>query len=153
MNLEYLRQDLAQAGWKELQPGQYLGIPFDLIGGKGGLTKWNVYVCVIPRLDQATASTWQQNFQLMNKKAKSIIWGKCFLLCLIAQEVAPEVLEMLKGDSFGLFGLVRLQGGGGNIFIADEGNKRVYGKVPALPLDVHNNSAAMVKILNRALNR
>lgn len=153
MDMDYLQKQLAQAGWKDLKPGQHLGIPFDLIGARGTVTKWNVYVSVVPRLDQATARTWQQNFELMNKKAKSIVWGKCFLLCLIAQEVAPEVLEMLKGDSFGLFGLIRLQGGGGNIFIVDEGGKTVYGKVPALPLDVHNNSAAMAKILEGALNR
>jgi len=153
MHLEQLRQDLAQSGWKDLQPGQHLGIPFDLIGGKSGLTKWNVYVSVVPRLDQATARAWQQNFELMNKKAKSIVWGKSFLLCLIAQEVSPDVLEMLKGDSFGLFGVIRLQGGGGNIFIADEGNKRVYGKAPALPVDVNRNRNALLKILDGALNR
>jgi hypothetical protein len=56
-------------------------------------------------------------------------------------------VRALSGDAFGLFGLLRLKGGGGNILVADMKNKQVYGKVPAVPIDVHKYSKKAKEIL------
>jgi len=152
MDLAYLRYELERAGWRDLGPGQHMGFPFELIGRRRyTLTRWDVLVKVLPRLDQAIANVWRNNFQEINRRSKSWIWGRCFILCLVAEEVSPEVLHALKGDSFGLFGMFRLQGGGGNVFVADEQNGLVYGNIPALPLDVHRFSQSTVDVLSRAL--
>lgn len=97
------------------------------------------------------ARAWQENFAVISGRSKSLLWGRCFLLCLVAQEVSPEVLPALQGDSFGLFGAFRLEGGGGNVLVADLKNRQVYGKVPALPLDVHNLTQGAAQILWRVV--
>ena len=90
---------------------------------------------------------WKQNFISLSKQSQSLIWGKCFVLCLIAEQVTPEVTQAIRGDKFGLFGVVRIKGGGGNVFIADLQGKQVYGKVPALPLDVRKFSKQAQEML------
>jgi hypothetical protein len=150
MNLEYVRGELTKGGWKKVQPGQHLGLTFDLVGERHfALTKWNILVKVLPKLDAGAAEEWKANFAMISKKSQSLIWGKCFVLCLVAEQVAPEVTQAIKGNSFGLFGIVRLKGGGGNVFIADLNGKQVYGKVPALPMDVHTFSKSAQGLLQR----
>jgi hypothetical protein len=154
MNLDYIKSQLSKAGWKNIQPGSHVEIDFDLVGSRHFLfTKWNVLVKVLPILDREATTTWQANFKRISQKSKSFIWGKCFLLCLIAEDVSPEVSKSISADTFGLFGVFRLQGGGGNILITDLKNKQVYGKVPALPVDVHNFSQSVKGILSTALNK
>lgn len=153
MNLDYVRSELARAGWGNLQPRPHMGIDFDLAGSRRFflITKWDILVKVVPLFDQETANHWQANFTLISNRSKSLLWGRCFMLCLIAEQVSPEVQHSLSTDSFGLFGVIRLQGGGGNVVIADATSRQVYGKVPALPYDVHKFSKSTVEILTRAL--
>lgn len=154
MDLEYLKSELTKAGWKKLDSGSHMEFDFDLIGVRYfTLTKWNILVKTIPLLNQDTVAQWEDTFKTINKKSKSLFWGKCFLLCLLAKDVSEDLLESIRGDSFGALGLFRLKGGGGNIFIADLKNKRVYGKVPALPYDVHKYSKSVKKIIVQSINK
>jgi hypothetical protein len=150
MEIEPLQKGLATIGWKDVRPAQVQGLDFDLVGTRNWtLTKWSILVKVLPRLDAGTANLWQQHFQMLSKASKSYIWGKCFVLCLVAGDVAPNVVGTLKGDSFGLGGVLRLQGGGGNVLVADASTGQVYGRVPALPLDVYTLMAGARDVLAR----
>lgn len=154
MDLNSLAQELFRNGWQDVRPGVHMGFNFDLVGNRRPMlgTRWDILVKVLPVLDMPMATAWQQNFAVINSQSKSIWWGRCFLLCLLAQEVSPEALPMLQGDSFGLFGVLRWEGGGGNIIVADLKNRQVYGKIPALPLDVHNMTEKTLQLLWRVLN-
>jgi hypothetical protein len=148
MNIESIKSEFEKSGWKNVGPGSHLNVVFDLIGSRRfTITKWNILVKVLPMLDQAEAAVWKANFEELSRRSKSLIWGKCFILCLVAEDVAPEISGALSGDAFGLFGLLRLKGGGGNILVADMKNKQVYGKVPAVPIDVHKYSKKAKEIL------
>ena len=152
MNLDYLRNRLATDGWQDVRPRQHLGIDFDLVGSrKFTLTPWTVLVKTLPRLDRETIGNWRASFEMLSDKSKSYLWGKCFLLCLVADEVAPDVVQAISGDAFGLLGILRLKGGGGNVLIADSRSKQVYGKVPTLPADVRKFSKSVTEILRAAL--
>ncbi len=152
MNVNVIKNGLEGAGWKQVQPGSHLGIEFDLVGYRRfTITKWNILVKVLPMLDQTTANVWKDNFEHIGKKSKSLLWGKCFLLCLLAEDVSTQVSESLPADNFGLFGVVRLKGGGGNVLVADVKNRKVYGKVPLLPYDAHKFSKSAKEIMLQAL--
>lgn len=152
MDLDQLRNDLIADGWGEVGPGRHLGIDFDLVGSRRyTLTKWNILVKAVPKLDAEAAVAWQGTFNTIGDASKSFLRGKCFLLCLLADEISPDVLQSMSGDAFGLFGALRMKGGGGNIFIADATTRRVYGKVPRLPIDVHKFSKSTTDILQRVV--
>ena len=152
MTLDFIKGELEKAGWKKVDPGNHMEIAFDLVGSRRfAITKWNILVKTLPVLNRAEASVWKANFEELSRRSKSLIWGKCFLLCLVAEDVAPEIIGELSGDKFGLFGVVRLKGGGGNVLVADMKNRQVYGKVPAIPVDVHRFSKSAKDILNRAI--
>lgn len=152
MNVHLIKRGFEEAGWKQVQPGHHLGIDFDLVGHRRFLiTKWHILIKALPVLDQPTANAWRDNFERMSKKSKSVFVGKCFVLCLVAEEVSTQVSESLAADGFGLFGVVRLKGGGGTVFVADGSTRQVYGKVPALPYDVHKFSKGARDILFRSM--
>ena len=152
MHLDNLKLRLSQKGWKDTDPGTYLGIGFDLIGSRRFLlTEWRVLVKTVPLLDRDALLFWKSNFEMISKKSKSLIWGKGFLLCLLADDVSDDLAREVHGDGFGFLGVLRLRGGGGNVFIANKKNHQVYGKVPALPYDVHAYSKGVKEILSQAL--
>ena len=152
MTLDYVRDRLVQAGWRDVRPGLHMEVAFDLVGRRRfTLTKWSALVKALPVLDQATAAQWAAHFERISAQSKSWLWGQCFIMCLIADEVSPEVAAEPGPDSFGLFGLIRLKGGGGNALVADRRSKQVYGRVPALPYDVHRFSKSLMEILQGAV--
>ena len=152
MNLDDVKVGLSQTGWRDLGAGSYLGTSFDLIGSRQFLlTKWKVLVKSLPFLDRVTFLGWKSDFERMSKDSKSLIWGKCFLLCLLADDVRDDLPREELGDGFGFLGVVRVRGGGGNVLIVDKKNRKVYGKVPALPLDVHIYSKEVKEILSKGL--
>ena len=152
MHLDNIKLRLSQNGWKDIGSGIYLGIGFDLVGSRRFLfTKWRVLVKTIPILDRDALLLWRSNFETISKKSKSLIWGSCFLLCLLAESVSDDLVREVHGDSFGFLGVLRLRGGGGNVLIADQKNHKVYGKVPALPYDVHAYSKGAKEILSQAV--
>jgi hypothetical protein len=160
MNLTYFTAQLQQAGWKNIGPNNHLDLQFDLVGERNFfLTKWNILIKTLPMLDMPTASVWQANFKAMSEKSKHWFWGKCFLLCLITQQVTPDIavastnntvtvmdryLEMLLQDH---------RGGGGRVLIADDTTKQVYGEIPAIPYDAHKYTQSVKGILLDALGQ
>lgn len=154
MNFNSLAYHLQMDGWMISGAGMYNGLPFELIGQrKSNLTKWHILVKYMPVLDMNAAMAWQNNFTYLSNSVKSWVWGKCFMLCLVAQQVAPEAIYALQGDSFGALGVFRLKGGGGRVMIADESTHQVYGNVPALPLDVHKITESTKRILYFTLSQ
>jgi hypothetical protein len=138
MNLNILAEKLIQRGWAVQGPGEFLSYRFDLLAARNPLiTTWTLAVKHMARLDSGSSASAQGAFQQMSAKAKSIIWGKCFVLLLVCDSIAPEALGMLQSDTFGLGGLVRIEGGGGRIIIADSSTGQILGKVPSLPLDAN----------------
>jgi hypothetical protein len=147
INLNFVANALWQSGWKEIGPGAVEGIGFDLVGTRQSVMKWSILIKTLPMLDGQTAMLWQNNFNYINEKMKSFWWGKGFILCLMAQQVSPDTVRALQSDSFGLFGMIRIRGGGGRILISDQANRQVYGDVPALPYDVHKFTSDIKTIL------
>jgi hypothetical protein len=152
MDIEYVRKALVEQGWEKVQPGEHLGIKFDLVGErKKSMTHWNMLVKVLPTFDAATSEEWTKSFQFISKKSKSLWMGKCFVLCLVADQVAPDVAKAMQGDSFAMYHGVRMEGGGGTVLIADMQSKRVFGRVPNLPVDVYKLTMAAAEMLKQAI--
>ncbi len=153
MRTEVLQQELTKAGWKRVAPARYLERDFDLVGTRWfTFTKWRVLVKTLPVFNSATAAEWIQTYYAISRASKSLIWGRCFLLCLVADEVEEAAASQLVSDSFGFYGVLRFKGGGGIILAADEKSGAVYGRVPTLPYDVHKYSKSVKAILGRLVN-
>lgn len=148
-----IARELKEAGWKDIRPGNYLGFDFDYVGSRKaiGIVQWNVLVRLLPVLDSETVNVWAADFKQMNKKAQSWVMGKGFILCLVAQEIDPAILGYLQGSDFGLFGVIRMKGGGGTILVSDEKSGQVFGDIPRLPRDVHNFMTVTMKALMRCV--
>ena len=122
-----------------------------IIKRKFTLTKWFILIKFVDSLTSDNISLYKNEFEDISKKTKSWIWGQCFLYCVIANEVDVSIINEIEADSFGLWGVFRVKGGGGNFFLVDLDKRKVYGKVPALPYDVHKYSKSLVKILNNLI--
>lgn len=140
-------------GWKEIvQNSCYLGWRFDIVCERRYFfTKWYILIKFADRVDQYTIKECENIFSDISEESKSWIWGRCFLFCIIADIIDPHVVPRLQRDSFGLFGIFRLKGGGGNIFLLDLKNKKIYGDVPTLPYDVHKHSKEFKEILEEMI--
>lgn len=138
MNLNIFAEKLIQRGWMVQGAGEYLSFRFDLLATRNPMiTTWTLAVKHMGVMDGGKAASAQGAFQQMSGKAKSIVWGKCFVLLLVCDSIAPEALNQLQSDSFGLGGMVRIEGGGGRIIIADSSTGQIFGKIPSLPLDAN----------------
>jgi hypothetical protein len=149
MYLEPLKTGLEENGWKDIQSGCHLGIEFDLIGHRRFIAKWNILVKRIPLLDERALGIWRTNFMSLSNQSKSLLVGRCFLLCLFADDISPQLSGMLSGDSFGFMGMFRMKGGGGNVLVGNIRNGGVYGEVPSLPMDLHKFSKEAKEIMLR----
>lgn len=152
MDKKKLSELFQEKGWKIKQDTHYLEYPFDIIGERSFiLTNWYLLITFTDKLTKNNIPTFQNNFADISNKSKSWIWGKCFLYCVIANSTDPEITDSLKDDSFGLWGVFRLKGGGGKLFLADVSESKVYGKVPTLPYDIHKRSKELVEILQKVM--
>jgi hypothetical protein len=146
--LDGLPDDLTRAGWHSVGMGSHNGIDFEIIGSRRFFfTKWRVLVRRLQDFDRLSAETVLQDFETLSSKSKSWWWGSCFLLCIVADHVEADLGKAIRSDGLGLFGVVRLKGGGGRVLIADLERKEVYGEVPLLPVDVHRFTKQAKKIL------
>jgi len=154
MNSDELIQLLESKGWKKVaQNREYLNFNFDVIGERWfTLTKWRVLVKFIDKFDEKSVPETKEMYSTISTKSKGWIWGKCFLLCVIARNIDRGLTEGIKRDSFGLLGILRIKGGGGNIFLVDLENKKIYGKIPTLPYDVHKCSNDLKEVLEKLLS-
>jgi hypothetical protein len=145
-----LSRDLAEAGWRGLGMQSHGGIDFELVGYRRFFfTKWRVLVRRLEHFDRPSAEAISRDFETLSSKSKSWWWGSCFLLCIVADRVESDLERAIRSDGFGVFGLLRLKGGGGRILIADLERKQVYGEVPVLPVDVHRFTKRAKKILEK----
>ncbi len=152
MDLEPLQNALLESGWRDVEPGRCQDIDFDLIGWRRFLiTKWRVLVQTVPVLDQPAVQLWAKHFDKLSRKSKGLIWGECFLLCLVCDEVAEDIVETAGQPGFGVFNTGRIEGGGGNAFVVDCANQQVYGNIPEAPYDVHTYSAAIRSTIESVL--
>jgi hypothetical protein len=136
--LQHLAWEFGRQGWRDIQPQSHFGINFELVGSRRFLfTKWNVLVRRLHSFDQTTVEAVGREFEMISFRSKSWFWGRCFLLCIVADQVEPYLHQSIASDDFGLFGVFRLQGGGGNVLVADLANQYVHGTVPSLPFDAH----------------
>src|SRR4051812_1203543 len=100
MDIGHLTAQLQQAGWKNIGPNVHMDLPFDVVGDRRfTLTKWHILIKIIPVLDARSASVWQANFRSMSDASKHWFWGKCFLLCLITEHVAPDEAEAMTSGT------------------------------------------------------
>ncbi len=154
MEIEQLIPEIQRIGWGNIKQNKYFGYSmvdapkFDLVAErKFTLTKWFLLIKKIKVFDRNAYNEYQIVFNIISKNVKSWIWGKCFLLCIICDEISSELKRDMESDSFGLFGVLRMQGGGGLALIVDAKTKRCYGKIPALPYDVHKYSGEFKEMI------
>ena len=150
MNLQSLKAQLSSSGWKNISPGEYKGIEFNLIGTRHfAFLPWHILVRSLPLLDIPTLAGWQKIFDDLNASSKKFPFGSCFLLVLIVEEIS---LDEIVAMSAAKFGLLRVKGGGGNIIIASTNSKQVYGTVPKfLPYDVRKFTSETIAVLKNIL--
>ena len=148
--LDGLCRDLTRAGWHSLSMGSHNGVDFEILGSRRFFfTKWRVLVRRLQHFDRPSAEAVSRDFETLSSKSKSWWWGSCFLLCIVADQVEADLEQAIRSDGFGLFGVLRLKGGGGRVLIADLERKEVYGRVPLLPVDVHRFTKRAKKILQK----
>jgi hypothetical protein len=146
MSLDFLQSELSRTGWRDVERRSYMDCEFDLVGSRWfTVTRWTVVVKEIPVLDEASGARWAAQFQRMSRESQGPILGSCLLMCLLADEVAPGVLETLPWGSPGR--AFRWMGGGGKLLVVDRKSKQVHGTVPVLPYDVHRFSKSLKQIL------
>lgn len=152
MDKDNLINLINEKGWKITRNDMYLGRQFDIIGEKKFIIfRWSLLVKFTDRITKEHLSQIKNEFTDLSDNSKSWIWGKCFIYCVIANSIDPSITDEIKGDNFGLFGILRLKGGGGRIFIADTGKKRIYGDVPSLPYDAHKHSREIFGIIEKMM--
>jgi hypothetical protein len=157
-------------------------------------------------LNKGNIEEFKKIFVDISKKSKSWFLGKCFLFCVIADRIDPQVAEDVRKDSFGsfqmsfvskrdrflfifssmlvlfftaifaaflfekeinwimvfalsygpfcgtiIFGLFsnRLKGGGGNIFLLDLNEKKIYGEIPTISIPLKKISKELNEILQK----
>jgi hypothetical protein len=156
MDLEFMKNRLATEGWKDIQPGCHMGIEFDLVGFRHSqLAKWKMLVKILPGLDHMWAEHWKTNFQTINNNSVGLLWGKFFLIALLAETVSDQISEALAADPVDLVGGWKfkfLKKGGGNVFIADLARKKIYGQVPRSPKDMFYFSRALQTVMMDAID-
>ena len=100
MVLEGLKYQLTKDGWKDVQPGMFAGISFDLITSR---KKWGaslrVLVKVLQEADEGTMTIWRAHFNELRKRSKGIFIADYFSLCLIFENIEETAIEMFSKDS------------------------------------------------------
>lgn len=136
MDINILKNNLANSGWQNITSGTKAYVSFDLIGHRSTRIKrqWFVLVQFIAQLDLQSAIVYQANFESVKERSKPTLFkgGLPFVYCLIAKKVLPEGLKHLKSDDFA-FGSDAV----GAFLIGDTTNKVVHGTIPSFPLDAN----------------
>lgn len=154
MEINQLTPEIKRIGWNNIKRDEYFGSSlvdapkFDLVADrKFTLTKWFLLIKKIEVFDRNAYNEYQIIFNSITKNVKSWVWGKCFILCIICDKISSELKRDMESDGFGLFGVLRIQGGGGLVLVVDINTKRCYGKIPPLPYDVHKYSSEFKEMI------
>jgi hypothetical protein len=206
VNKQDLIKFIEEKGWKKIrQDSDFLGYRFQIIGEK---RFWHILFAFTDNLNKGNIEEFKKIFVDISKKSRRWFLGKCFLFCVIADRIDPQVAEDVRKDSFrslrlsfdtkrdyfiffflmilsyilpGMFAIFLiykrmdwsmvyalsygalpgavltvglasergLKGGGGNIFLLDLNEKKIYGEVPTIPLYLHKYSKEMNEILQK----
>jgi hypothetical protein len=156
MNLDLIKSKLAKEGWKDIQPGNHMGIEFDLVGFRRYLlAKCNVLVKILPELDQMQAEQWKNNFQTINNNSLKFIRGKFFLIVLLAGTVSDKITGALVADPVDMVGGWKFRffkRGGGNVFVVDLVRQKIYGFVPTSSKSMYYLSKGLQTNLMEAID-
>jgi bilin biosynthesis protein len=101
MSDEVLVKHLTKVGWSEFSSGEFLGVTFDQIGKAEVIhNNWFVLLKSVPTLDVAGLEIWSDHYAHFMKKSQAGMFtsGKYFVLILLADTVAADVVERLGQD-------------------------------------------------------
>ena len=135
-----MKKQLELLGWEHIAPRSHFGDEFDLIGSRQFLlTRWNLLVKYVDVLDDEEVRRCAASLLHISAKSKSLF--RCFVLCVVAGklEIDPKSLTE-AGDAFGLFGVLGLLEGGGNVLVVDLADRTIHGTIPRLPYAVRKFS-------------
>ena len=85
------------------------------------------------------AEHWKNNFETINNNSVGLLWGKFFLIALLAGTVSDQISDALTADPVYMWGGRKFKffkRGGGNVFIVDLVRKKIYGLVPKSSKDM-----------------
>lgn len=151
MSEDPIRKQLERLGWEYVSPRSHFGEEFDLVGSRRFmLTRWNLLIKYVDVLDDEEVRRCAASLLHISAKSKSLF--RCFVLCLVAGkvEIDPESLTE-AGDSFGLFGVLGLLEGGGNVMVVDVSDRTIHGTIPRLPYAVRKFSQQVKELFQESL--
>lgn len=150
MDINILKNNLANSGWQNIASGTKAYVSFDLIGHRSTRIKrqWFVLVQFIDQLEAQSAIVCQANFESVKEKSKPTLFksGFPFVYCLVAKNVLPEGLKQIRGDEFSF-----ASNAIGAILVCDTVNKVVHGTVPRLPFDANQIIQSVKDVLYQSL--
>lgn len=138
IDLHNLLSLLTSRGWNVSKDSVCLGYHFDYVCERSyPLYEGYIIFRFVDSLDLHTSKEVKRVFSDIRERAKSWILSRCFIFCIIADVIDQDVMSDFERESLFSFGVFRLRFGGGIIFLVDLQNKKIYGKVPIIPYDIH----------------
>jgi hypothetical protein len=114
------------------------------------LTRWSLLIKYVDVLDDEEVRGCAASLLHISAKSKSL--SLCFVLCLVAGKVEIDPKSLTEaGDSFGLFGVLGLLEGGGNVIIVDLSDRTIHGTVPRFPYAVRKFSRDVKEVFQEFL--
>jgi hypothetical protein len=151
MSEDPIRRQLELLGWDYVSPRSHFGEEFDFVGSRQFmLTRWNLLIKYVDVLDDEEARRCAASLLHISAKSKSLF--RCFVLCLVAGKVEIDLESLTEaGDSFGLFDVLGLLEGRGNVMVVDVSDRTIYGTVPRLPYAVRRFSRDVEEVFQEFL--
>jgi hypothetical protein len=138
------RNNLNSKYWKDIKKESYMGVEFDITTtSKVQWKKQRLMVVHYSILDEDTLSDWVKKYWVINKQAKKLINANCFILCILADTVSENALNMIstmpfKKTSETQFGEVNCA------LIVNMKSQQIYGKCPTIPLPIRNRCKSVL---------
>jgi len=129
MDLNFIKEELQIAGWKDIHSGIFLGFEYDLIGTQTKLfnNENKILIKYIPRLNDEFLNLWRSIFNNIKNNSKYNI----FILCLITDEISEEALQLLQDNSFPKYSSIfSCKKDKGAKLVIDLKNYKIYGNEP-----------------------
>lgn len=135
-NFELFKSNLEILKWKNIQQRSYIGVEFDITASKKmGFGKHKLLVKYFPILDEDTLSAWIKNYNRIDNNTKKLICAHTFTLCIVAELINENALNILSAFPFKTFGSqFSSKGGKGIALIVDYQSKLIYGRKPGLSI-------------------
>ena len=132
-NVEQFKINLESYNWKDIQQDTYIGVEFDLTASKKiGIGKQKLLVKHFQKLDEDTLSVWVKHYDEIDKSPKKLVGAQTFTLCIFAETITENALNLLSTFPFKNFGQLASTGGKGIALIVDFKLKQIYGRQPGI---------------------